>query len=87
MKTRKRIELKTGLVASSDFRKVKAYRASLQNYHKEFEGSELKAVLDTIPIKEVELSDNTIVKVKVFDSWVNITYGKAKSCGFTNYKV
>jgi hypothetical protein len=71
-------------VGSSDFTRVKSYRASLELNHKEFENSSIALLCKSMPVEGLkEPSPNTLVRVKCFGKYITCTYATAKSAGFS----
>ena len=77
---RKRIFTKSGLVASSDFTRVKSHRASLEENHKAF-----IAVNMTSEEGKYEPKPYELVNCMVFGTVKKIPYSAVKSAGFTNW--
>ena len=82
---RKRIQIRGGLVGSSDFTRVMSHRASLELNHKQFENSHLALMAKSFPVESKEPSPETLVHVFCINRYILCAYGTVKSAGFTNW--
>lgn len=80
---RKRIQIRGGLVGSSDFTRVMSHRASLELNHKEFENSHLALMAKSITVESSsEPSPNTIVSFMFGGRIMKEKYSIVKSAGY-----
>ena len=90
-KKRPRFEVKRGIQGSSDFRRVKSNRASMELGHKDFLASDLSnntvsAPKQTVKSSEKEPLPSQMVEVLVCSKWIKMQYSVVKAAGFTNWK-
>jgi hypothetical protein len=80
---RKRIQIRGGLVGSSDFTRVMSHRASLELNHKEFENSHLALMAKSITVESSsEPSPNTMVAFMYCGTVMKAEYHIVKSAGY-----
>lgn len=87
---RKRIQVRRGIVGSSDMRRVKSNRAELSLNHKQFVGSELFNAANSNAVSssdEKEPSPTQMVEVLIFDKWTKMQYSVVKAAGFTHWRI
>lgn len=88
MTNRKRIQVRRGIVGSSDMRRVKSNRAELSLNHKQFVGSELynAANSNAASSSEKEPLPSQMVEVLVRGKWIEMQYSIVKAAGFKNWR-
>lgn len=82
---RKRIQIRGGLVGSSDFTRVMSHRASLELNHKQFENSHLALMAKSFPMESKEPTPETLVHVFCISRYILCPYSTVKNAGFTNW--
>ena len=90
-KRRPRFEVRRGIQGSSDFRRVKSNRASIELGHKEFVSSDLSsnavsASAHTVKSSEKEPLPTQMVEVLVRGKWIEMQYSIVKAAGFKNWR-
>jgi hypothetical protein len=90
-KKRPRFEVRRGIQGSSDFRRVKSNRASMELGHKEFVSSDLcsntvSAPKQTVKSSEKEPLPSQMVEVLVRGKWIKMQYSIVKAAEFPNWR-
>ena len=90
-KRRPRFEVRRGIQGSSDFRRVKSNRASIELGHKEFVSSDLSSNAVSAPKQTVKSSEkeplpSQMVEVLVRGKWIEMQYSIVKAAGFKNWR-
>ena len=86
---RKRIQVRRGIVGSSDMRRVKSNRAELSLNHKQFVGSELFNAANSNAVSSSDDNEplpTQKVQVCICDKWITMEYSTVKAAGYKNWK-
>lgn len=82
MGTRKRFQVKTNLLGSSEFSKLLSKKAILEEAHREFLESDLKDKIESMPSNSREPKDSDFVKVVILGKVELVQYSIVKKTGY-----